>query len=86
VPSRPTTTADGRVVLRREDVARDPAHVGPELDERLDEHRRLHGHVQRAHDARAGERLLPAVLLAHRHEARHLVLGQADLLAPPLRE
>ena len=47
----------GRMVLRREDVARHPAHVGAELRERLDEHRGLNRHVQAAHDARAGERL-----------------------------
>ena len=41
-----------RVVLRREDVARHPAHVGAERRQRLDEHRRLDGHVQAAHDAR----------------------------------
>ncbi len=45
------------VILRREDVARDPAHVGAEHVQRLDQHGRLHGHVQAAHDAGAGERL-----------------------------
>ena len=50
----------GRVVLRREDVAGHPAHVGAEIDQRLDQHRGLNRHVQRAHDARAGERLLAA--------------------------
>ena len=48
----------GGVILRREDVARDPAHVGAELGQRLDEHGRLNRHVQAAHDAGAGERLL----------------------------
>ena len=33
----------------------------PEVGERLDQHGRLHRHVQAAHDARAGERLLSAV-------------------------
>jgi hypothetical protein len=47
----------GGVVLRREDVARGPAHVGAELLQRLDEHRGLDRHVQRAGDAHAGERL-----------------------------
>ena len=32
------------------------------------------------------QRLLAGVLLAHRHEARHLLLGEPDLLAAPLRE
>jgi hypothetical protein len=48
-----------RMILRREDVARDPAHVGAELGERLDQHAGLDRHVQAAHDARAGKRLLP---------------------------
>ena len=76
----------GGVILRREDVARDPAHVGAELGQRLDEHRRLNRHVQAAHDAGAGERLLRAVLLAQRHQARHLLLGEADFLAAELGE
>ena len=48
----------GGVILRREDVAAHPAHVGAELGQRLDQHGGLHGHVQRAHDLRAGQRLL----------------------------
>jgi hypothetical protein len=35
--------------------------------------------VQRARDTRPGQRLLVAVLLAQRHQAGHLVLGQLDL-------
>jgi hypothetical protein len=35
--------------------------------------------VQRAGDAGAGERLVRAVALAHRHQAGHLVLGESDL-------
>ena len=74
----------GGVVLRREDVARAPAHLGAERDERLDEDRGLDGHVQRARDARALERLGVGVLGAGGHQAGHLVLGQADLLAAEL--
>ena len=74
----------GGVVLRREDVARHPADVGAELGQRLDQHRRLNRHVQRAHDLRAGERLLSLVALAQRHQPRHLLLGQPDLLAAEL--
>ena len=44
------------------------------------------GHVQAADDPRALERLRGAVLLAQRHQARHLGLGDRDLLAPPLGE
>ena len=36
----------GGVVLGGEDVAADPAHVGAERGQRLDEHGRLDGHVQ----------------------------------------
>jgi len=74
---------DGRggVILGGVDVARGPADVGAERGERLDQHRRLNGHVQRAADAGALERLLGAELLARRHQARHLDLGDRDLLA-----
>jgi hypothetical protein len=74
------------MVLGRVDVARHPADVGAERRERLDQDRGLDRHVQRAGDARALERLLFGVLLAHRHEARHLGLGDRDLLAAPLGE
>ena len=71
----------GGVVLRREDVARRPADLGAERDQRLDEDGRLDRHVQRAGDARALERLGRRVLLAGAHQAGHLVLGELDLLA-----
>ncbi len=74
----------GRVILRREDVARGPAHVRAELLQGLDQHRGLDGHVQRAGDARALQRLLGAVLLPGRHQAGHLVLGDGDLFAAPV--
>ena len=79
---------DGRcgVILRREDVARDPAHVGAEIGERFDEHRRLNRHVQAAHDARAGERFLAGVLLAQRHQSGHLLLGESQFLAAEVGE
>ncbi len=76
----------GRVVLRREDVAGDPADVGAEVDERLDEDRGLDGHVEAPHDPLAGERLLGRVAGAKRHQAGHLLLGEADLLAAGLGE
>src|SRR5690606_7045199 len=75
-----------RVVLRGEDVARGPAHLGAERREGLDEHRGLHRHVQRAGDARALERLARTELLAQGHEARHLLLREADLGASRLGE
>ncbi len=75
----------GGVVLGREDVARHPAHVGAKLGQRFDQHRGLNGHVQRPHDAGAGERLLRAVLLAQRHQAGHFLLGEANFLPAELR-
>ena len=42
--------------------------------------------MQRAGDAGAGQRLARAELRAHRHQAGHLVLGEADLLAAVLGE
>ena len=71
----------GGVVLRRENVAGDPANVGAERLQRLDQHGRLDGHMQRAGDAGALQGLLGAVLGADGHEAGHLRLGEVDLLA-----
>jgi hypothetical protein len=69
------------VVLRREDVAARPADLGAERRERLDEHGGLDGHVQRAGDAGATERLAVGVLGASSHQPGHLVLGELDLAA-----
>ena len=79
---------DGRggLVLRRVDVAGGPADLGAERGERLDEHGRLDGHVQRAGDAGALERLGVGVLLADGHEAGHLVLGESELVTAGLGE
>ena len=74
------------VVLRRIDVARRPADIGAQRLQRLDEHRGLNRHVQRAGDARAAQRLLRREFLANRHEAGHLGLGDGDFLAPPVGE
>ena len=71
----------GSVVLRAEDVAADPAHVGTQVHERLDEDGGLHGHVEAAHDAGSGERLLAGVFLAEGHEARHFGFGEVEFLA-----
>ena len=68
-------------LLPGEDVAARPAHLGAQLDQRLDEHRGLDGHVQAADDAGALQRVLALVLGAKRHQTRHLHLGQLDLLA-----
>ena len=69
------------VILGGEDVAAGPAHFGAELDQRLDQHRGLDGHVQRAADARTGERLRRSELLAQGAQAGHLVFGEMDLFA-----
>jgi hypothetical protein len=76
----------GGMVLGREDVARGPADLGAERGQRLDQHRGLDRHVQRAGDARALERLGRAEFLAQRHQARHLGLGDLDFLAAIARE
>ena len=76
-------TDDGRgsgVVLGGENVAGNPADLGPESDQGLDEYGGLHSHVQRAGDPGPGEWLGLAVFLAKGHKARHFVLGQTDLV------
>jgi hypothetical protein len=74
------------VILRREDVARDPAHIRTEQRERLDKDASLNRHVQAAHDAGASERLLTFVALADCHQAGHLAFGQTQLFATELRQ
>jgi hypothetical protein len=76
--------AAGGVVLGGEDVARGPAHVGAQGLQRLDQHGRLDGHVQRAGDARALQGLLGREFLANGHQAGHLGFGDADFLAAPV--
>ncbi len=73
----------GGVVLRREDVARGPAHRGAQGLQRLDQHGGLDRHVQAAGDARALQRLAGGELLADRHQAGHLGFGDPDFLAAP---
>ena len=73
-----------RVILGREDVAARPPHLGTERHQRLDQHRCLDGHVQRPGDPGAAQRLGARKLLTHRHQPRHLVLGEPDLLAAEL--
>ena len=74
------------MVLGGENVAADPSDVGAEGHQCLDEHRGLHSHVQRAGNFPALQRLLRTVFPAQRHQPRHLVLGQLDLLAAELVE
>ena len=70
-----------RVILRGENIARTPANIRAQVNERLDEHGSLNGHVQRAHDLHAGKRFFSAVLFARGHQARHFLLGNANFLA-----
>ena len=72
------------VILRGEDVAACPAHFRAETHQRLDQHRGLNGHVQRAGDAHAGQRLCRRIFIANRHQARHLLLGDGDFFAAPI--
>ncbi len=64
------------MILRRIDVAGDPADVGAKRRQRLDQDRSLDCHMQGARDARAFQGLLGAVFLARRHQAGHLSLGE----------
>ena len=73
----------GSVVLGREDVARTPTQFGAEMDQCLDQHRGLDGHMQAAGDARALEGLRGAILLAQRHQPRHFRFGDGNFLAAP---
>jgi hypothetical protein len=75
----------GSVVLSREDIARRPADVGTQRGQRLDQHRGLDRHVQRACDAGPLERLLVLVFFAHGHQAGHLGFGDRDFLAAEFR-
>ena len=71
------------VILRRENVAARPADARAQVDQGLDQHRGLNGHVQRAGDADALQRLAGCVLLADRHQAGHFKLGDGNFLAAP---
>ena len=73
-----------RMVLRGENVATRPANFRAQAHQRLDQHRRLNRHVQRARHTHSGQRLPCRVLVPDRHQARHLLLGDGDLLAAPV--
>ncbi len=72
------------VILRREDIAARPTNIRAEIDQRLDQHRGLDRHVQRAGHAHALERLARRVFFTNRHQARHFLLGDRDFLAAPI--
>lgn len=72
----------GGTNLGRVDVARRPSHVRTETDERLDQDGGLRVHVRAADDVRTLERFVVERLLAQRHDARHLLLRDLDLVPP----
>ena len=76
----------GGVVLRRVDVAGDPAHLCAEGFERLDEDRGLDRHMERAADTRALKGLGGPELLTRSHQAGHFGFGDRDFLAAKLGE
>ncbi len=71
----------GGVVLGGEDVAGGPADFRSEVNEGLDEHGGLNGHVKAAGDLGSLEGELALVLGAQRHETRHFVFRDGDFLA-----
>jgi hypothetical protein len=76
----------GGVILGRINVAGSPANIGAERLQRLDQHARLNGHMERARDTRALERLAGAVFGARRHQTGHFGLGNVEFLAAPIGE
>ncbi|MPM67815.1 hypothetical protein SDC9_114740 [bioreactor metagenome] len=70
-----------RMILSRKNIAARPAHVRAQRLQRLDQHRRLNGHMQAAGNPDVLERLFRAVLFARSHQPRHLLLRNGDFLA-----
>ena len=70
------------MILRGENVAARPAHVGAQIHQRLNENGGLNRHVERTRYADALQRLGRRILVADRHQTRHLVLGDRNLFRP----
>ena len=70
-----------RVILGREDVARRPTDIGPQCDKRFDQNSGLDRHMQRADDARTGQRFAVAVFRAQGHQAGHFGFCDIKFLA-----
>ena len=64
--------------LRREDIARSPADLGPECRERLNKHGRLRSNVRAGDNACVVQRLVSLRTLAKSHQARHLYLIEIE--------
>merc|ERR1719261_1814832 len=62
----------------------DPEMLSPAKG--FDEHCRLDGHVERPRDVESCKGFRLAKLLAHVHQAGHLMLCKIQLLAPELRK
>ncbi len=75
-----------RMILGREDVARNPADIGAQSRQCFDEHGSLNRHVQAAHDLHAGQRLLRGIAIADGHQSRHFLFRKLHFLAAKLRQ
>ena len=74
------------MILCGEDVAAAPAHFRTEVRQRLNQHGRLHSHVQRTHNAHALQWFAVAVFLTDSQQAWHLFLGDINIFMPPFRQ
>ena len=75
-----------RTHLGGEDVAGAPGDLGSQLEQSLDEDSGLDGHVETSGDPGALQGFLGSVDLTEVHQARHLILGDAQLLATPVSQ
>ena len=73
----------GGMILRREDIAGSPAHVGTQFHQRFNQHASLDGHVQRTGNACATQRLLMGIFFTQCHQTGHFCFGDCQFLAPP---
>ena len=76
----------GRVVLGGEDVAGTSGHLDSKLQKGLEEDSGLNSHVETSGHSGAGKGLLVAVGVTEEHQPGHLMLGEGQLLAAPVRK
>ena len=74
------------MILGRKDVARGPTHIGAEMNKRFNQNTGLNGHMERACDPRAFQRLGVAIFCAEGHQARHFSFGNVQFLATELSQ
>ena len=72
------------MVLSAEDVARKPMDLGTNRRQNFEQYTCLDGHVERAIDVQALERLRCSTILAAVHKLQHLELCNVQLLAAEL--